>query len=40
MSNYPNLYSFGRNSWVFYFDATSAPRQFVDLQTGEFFSLE
>ena len=38
--NYPNLYSFGRNSWVFYFEGTSGPRQFVDLQSGEFFSLE
>ncbi len=37
---YPNLYSFGRGSWDFYFEGTSGPRQFVDLESGEFFSLE
>ena len=37
---YPNLFSFGRNAWVFYFEGTSAPRQFVDLGSGEFFGLE
>ena len=37
---YPNLFSFGRNAWVFYFQDTSAPRQFVDLQSGEFFNLD
>ena len=37
---YPNLFSFGRNAWVFYFERTSAPRQFVDLGSGEFFGLE
>ena len=36
---YPNLFSFGRNAWVFYFQDTTSPRQFVDLQSGEFFSL-
>ena len=40
MSNYPNLFSFGRSSWVFYFEGTSGPREFVDLQSGEFFSLD
>ena len=40
MSNYPNLFSFGRNSWVFYFEGTSGPRQFADLVSGEFFSLD
>lgn len=35
---YPNLFSFSRNSWIFYFLDTFAPREFVDLQTGEFFS--
>ena len=36
---YPNLYSFVRNSWVFYFDGTSGPREFVDLQTSDFFTM-
>ena len=39
-SLYPNLYSFGRGSWVFYFEGTSVPREFVDLQSGEFFNME
>ena len=39
-TEYPNLYSFSRNSWVFYFKETTGPRQFADLQTGEFFSLD
>ena len=39
-TSYPNLYSFGRNSWVFYFEGTIGPRQFVDLQRGEFFSWD
>ena len=38
-TTYPNLYSFGRSSWIFYFAGSSGPRQFVDLGTGEFFSL-
>ena len=37
---YPNLFSFGRSSWVFYFEGTSGPREFVDLVSGDFFSLE
>ena len=37
---YPNLYSFGRGAWIFYSLDTSGPRQFVDLDSGEFFSLE
>ena len=36
---YPNLYSFSRNSWVFYFEGTSGPREFVDLQTSDFFTI-
>ncbi len=36
---YPNLYSFSRNSWVFYFEGTSAPREFVDLQSNDFFTI-
>ena len=36
---YPNLYSFSRNSWVFYFAGTSGPREFVDLQTSDFFTM-
>ena len=38
--SYPNLYSFARNSWIFYYEGTIGPRQFVDLQSGEFFSLD
>ncbi len=38
-ATYPNLYSFGRNSWVFYFVGTSGPRNFVDLVSGEFFDM-
>lgn len=37
---YPNLFSFGRNAWVFYFAGTSNPRNYVDLASGEFFDLE
>ncbi len=37
---YPNLFSFSRNARVFYFTDTTAPSEFVDLQSGEFFSLE
>ena len=37
---YPNLFSFGRSSWVFYFVETAGPRQFVDLVSGDFFNLE
>ena len=39
-NEYPNLYNFSRSSWVFYFKETTGPRQFADLQTGEFFSLD
>ena len=39
-ASYPNLYSFLRNSWVFYFAGTSGPRQFVDLVSSEFFNLD
>ncbi len=37
---YPNLFSFSRNSWVFYFKDTSGPREFVDLTSGEFFNMD
>ncbi len=37
--SYPSLFNFGRNSWAFYFEETSGPRDFVDLVSGEFFSL-
>ena len=37
---YPNLFSFGRNAWVFYVVQTSNPRQYVDLGTEEFLELE
>ena len=35
---YPYLFSSEHNAWVFYFEGTAAPRQFVNLQTEEFFS--
>ena len=38
-TQYPNLFSFGRSAWVFYFQETAGPRNFVDLGTGEFFDL-
>ncbi len=37
---YPNLFSFNRNAWVFYFEGTSGPRQYVDLGSGEFFDQQ
>ena len=37
---YPNLFSFGRNAWVFYVVQTSNPRRYVDLGTEEFLELE
>ena len=37
---YPNLFSFARNAWVFYFAGTSGPRQYVDLGSGEFFNQQ
>ena len=37
--SYPSLFNFGRNSWAFYFEGTSGPREFADLVSGEFFSL-
>ncbi len=39
-SQYPNLFSFSRGAWIFYFEDTQGPRRFVDLQSGEFFDLE
>ena len=36
---YPNLFSFNRGRWIFYFVETATPREFVDLESGEFFSL-
>lgn len=37
---YPNLFSFNRNAWVFYFSGTSNPRNYVDLASGEFFDQQ
>ena len=37
--NYPSLFDHDRNSWVFYFTDTAKPREFVDLITGEFYTL-
>ena len=39
-TQYPNMFSFARSAWVFYFQETAGPRNFVDLGTGEFFDLE
>ncbi len=39
-SQYPNSYIFARNAWVFYFSDTASPRNFVDLNSGEFFDLD
>ena len=39
-TQYPNMFSFARSAWVFYFKETAGPRSFVDLGTGEFFDLE
>ena len=39
-ATYPNLFSFSRNSWVFNFRDTSGPREFVNLASGEFFSMD
>ena len=38
-TQYPNMFSFARSAWVFYFQETGGPRNFVDLGTGEFFDL-
>ena len=38
-TQYPNLFSFARSAWVFYFKETAGPRNFVDLGSGEFFDL-
>ncbi len=37
---YPSMYSFGRNGWVFFLEQSDGVRQFSDLQTGAFFSLQ
>ena len=37
-SSYPNFYSLNRSSWNFHFMDTVSPRQFVDLETGSFWS--
>ena len=39
-TQYPNMFSFARSAWVFYFKETAGPRNFVDLGSGEFFDLE
>jgi hypothetical protein len=39
-STYPNMFSFSRNAWVFYFKDTTGPREFVDLVSGEFFNVD
>ena len=37
---YPNYFSAERNEWIFYFRDTTDPRQFVSLETDEFFQAE
>ena len=37
---YPSFFSFNSSTWNFYFYDTVNPRQFVDLQSGDFWSLE
>ena len=37
---YPNMYYFGSNAWVFYFEGSTGPRNFVNLESGEFFNLD
>ena len=39
-SAYPSMYSFARNGWVYFVERANGVREFSDLQTGEFFSLE
>ena len=34
---YPSFFSFGRRTWNHYFEETVNPRQFVDLQSREFW---
>ncbi len=38
-TQYPNMFSFSRSSWVFYFEESANPRNFVDLGSGDFFDL-
>ena len=38
-SLYPNLFSFARDRWIFYFAEGDTPRELADLETGEFFSI-
>ena len=38
-TQYPNMFSFDRTAWVFYFEESTGPRNFVDLGSGEFFDL-
>ena len=39
-SIYPSFFSFGRRTWNYYFEETVNPRQFVDLESEDFWSLE
>ena len=39
-TTYPSMFSFARSAWLFYFAGTSGPRDFVNLQTGEFLTIE
>ena len=35
---YPSLYGHELEAWIFYFQGTSSPREFVNLISGEFFA--
>ncbi len=37
---YPTMYSFLHDGWVFYFEGSTGPRSFVNLQTEEFFFVD
>ena len=36
-SIYPSFFSFGRGTWNWFFEETVNPRQFVDLESGDFW---
>ena len=39
-THYTSFYSFGRDSWIYYFIDTVNPREFFDLMTGELYSVD
>ena len=38
-THYTSFYSFGRDSWIYYFIDSNNPREFFDLVTGELYSV-